>query len=115
MEPVMKQANATVLRTGPLVDPEAKPAAASPAAMSEALRRYPDIDDELRLQLIHFLNHGHPDEIARVTYGDGLEPRLAVFKKDHPEHFKSGLKAWLPLLLFVVVTLLVIVGVRIAA
>ena len=110
----MKQANATVLRTGPLVDPEATPSA-STAAMSEALRRYPDIDDELRLQLIHFLNHGHPDEIARVTYGNGLEPRLVAFKKDHPEHFKAGFKAWLPLLLFGVVTLLVIIGVRIAA
>lgn len=109
----MKQANATVLRTGPLVD-EAKPAVA-PAAMSEALRRYPDIDDELRLQLIHFLNNGHPDEIARATYGAGLDAQLAAFKKDHPEQFKGGLKAWLPLILFVVVTLLVILAVRMAA
>ncbi|WP_324749753.1 hypothetical protein SH591_14840 [Sphingomonas sp. LY54] len=111
----MKQANATVLRTGPLVDPETKSAGASPAGMSEALRRYPDIDDALRLQLIHFLNHGHPDEIARATYGAGLDSELAAFKKNHPEHFKGGLKAWVPLILFLVVPLLVILGVRFAA
>ena len=108
----MKQANATVLRTGPLVDSEAKTEVAAPAAMSEALRRYPNIDDALRLQLIHFLNNGHPDEIARATYGAGLEPRLAQFKKDHPDHFKGGFKAWLPLLLFLLVPLLVIIAVR---
>jgi hypothetical protein len=38
----------------------------------------------------------------------GLEPQLIAFRKDHPEHFPAGLKAWTPLALLVLVPVLAI-------
>lgn len=75
------------------------------ARMSDALRRYPAISDEERRQLLNFLVDGDREEVAIATSVSGLEPRLAAFRKDHPEHF-PGLRAWLPLALLGLVTVL---------
>ena len=86
--------------------PSAAPAQAVPARvarMSDVLRRYPSISEEEREQLLRFLVEGDREEVVRATSGSGLEPRLIAFRKDHPEHF-PGFRAWLPLVLLIVVT-----------
>lgn len=75
-------------------------------AMSKLLRRYPNINDAELLELVEFLKKGHPDVIAMVTYGAGLEPRVIAVKKDHPEQFRSGFRVWLPWLGILMVPLL---------
>lgn len=85
----------------------------SAQAMSELLRRYPNINDADRLELVEFLKKGHPDVIAMATYGAGLEPRVVAVKRDHPEHFPSGFRAWLPWLGMAAVTLLLLLLARI--
>ena len=77
--------------------------AVTPARMSDALRRYPNIPEEERLQLLDFLKHGGPEEIVAATYGAGLEPRLIAFRKDHAEHV-PGWRSWVPLALIILVT-----------
>lgn len=109
----MKTANvASVRDLGPLDRNEAAadpPAAlASVPRMSDILRRYPDVGEEERQALIHFLKNGSQEDIAQAAYVDGLEPRLIAFRKDHPEHFPAGLKAWGPLALLVLVPLLAV-------
>ncbi len=79
----------------------------SAAQMSDALRRYPNIAEEERERLLHFLKHGAQEDIVRATYVAGLEPRLIAFRKDHPEHF-PGVKSWVPLALIILVTILAI-------
>ena len=64
--------------------------------MSDLLRRYPNVDDAQKLQLIDFLKRGHPETLAMVTYGSGLVPQVVKVKKDHPEHFPSGWRTLLP-------------------
>jgi hypothetical protein len=81
--------------------PVARPA--NPAAMSELLRRYPNIAEDERQQLLRFLTQGAQEDIVRATYVAGLEPRLIAFRKDHPEHF-PGLRSWVPLALIILVT-----------
>ena len=82
--------------------------------MTDLLRRYPNIQESERLEIIDFLKHGHPDEIAKATYLEGTEPRVIAFKKDHPEHFRSGLKMWLPWILILVAALLLTLLFRVA-
>ena len=86
---------------------DARAAAERPSvpAMSDALRRYPNIPDEERLQLLEFLKRGAQEDIVRATYVAGLEPRLIAFRKDHPEHF-PGLRSWVPFALIILITVL---------
>ena len=79
--------------------------AADPAAMSDLLRRYPNIAEDERQQLLRFLTQGAQEEIVRATYVAGLGPRLIAFRKDHPEHF-PGVRSWAPLALLILVTVL---------
>jgi hypothetical protein len=76
--------------------------------MSDALRRYPRISGEEEQQLIRFLRDGSQEDIVQAAYVAGLEPQLIAFRKDHPEHFPAGLKAWTPLALLVLVPVLAI-------
>ena len=80
----------------------------SPSTDDDALRRYPQISEEERQQLIQFLKHGAPEDIVQATYAVGLEPRLILFQRDHPEHFPRGLKAWGPFAVLVLVPLLAV-------
>lgn len=80
--------------------------------MSDLLRRYPNIQDGERLELADFLKNGHPDEIVKATYVLGLEPRAIAFKKDHPEHFRSGWRGWAPWLALLMVPLLLMLLAR---
>lgn len=73
-------------------------AAAAPR-MTDLLRRYPRIEDGERLELIDFLKNGHPDEVAKTVYLEGMEPRVIAFKRDHPDQFSTGFKVWLPWIL----------------
>ena len=75
------------------------------ARMSDALRRYPNIAEEERQQLLEFLKHGAQEDIVRATYVAGLEPRLIAFRKDHREHFPT-FRSWIPFALIIVVTVL---------
>jgi hypothetical protein len=80
--------------------------------MSDLLRRYPEIQDGERLELIEFLKHGHPDELVKATYSVGLEPRVIAVRKDHPEHFRSGWRALLPWLALLMVPVLLMLLAR---
>ena len=86
---------------------DARPAVrpANPAAMSDLLRRYPNIAEDERQQLLRFLTQGAQEDIVRATYVAGLEPRLIAFRKDHPEHF-PGLRSWVPFALIILITVL---------
>ena len=89
-------------------DQPGRPITASAQQMGDLLRRYPDVDDPEKLQLIDFLKRGHPDTLAMVTYGAGLMSQVARLKKDHPDHFPSGWHAIVPWVGFAVVVLLMI-------
>jgi hypothetical protein len=94
MEPVM-----TNIETAPAPGAAARARSEAPSTeqrMTDLLRRHPEIDEEGRRELIAFLKRGHPDELARAVYEHGLEARAVAFKKANPEHFASGLRAWLP-------------------
>ena len=80
--------------------------------MSDLLRRYPDVNDAEKLELVDFLKAGHPDTLAMVTYGSGLVPQVTKVKKDHPQHFPSGWRTLLPWLGLLLVTLLLILLAR---
>ena len=100
----MTNANMASLVGAPLDEHRRAPA----ERMSELLRRYPNIPDEERLALVDFLKSGHPDELAKATYGNGLEPRAIAVKKDHPEHFRVGWRGWLPWIAAGIVMLLLL-------
>ena len=108
----MKTANVVSVRdAGPLAGSNPSTPQAAPVSisrMSDALRRYPQISEEERRQLIQFLKHGAQEDIVQATYVVGLEPRLIVFQRDHPEHFPRGLKAWGPFAVLVLVPLLAV-------
>jgi len=74
--------------------------------MSNLLRRYPEIEDQERQELLNFLTRGPQEEIVDVTRLQGLEPRYEAFRKDHPREFSSGLRGWLPMILLIAVALL---------
>jgi hypothetical protein len=80
--------------------------------MSDLLKRYPDVNDAEKLELVHFLKRGHPEAIALATYGAGLVPQVREVKKDHPEHFPSGRRMLLPWLGFLMVVMLVLLLAR---
>jgi len=92
---------------GARINATIRPNAAS--RMSDLLRRYPNIADEERLQLIEFLKNGHPDDIVQATYAVGLEPRLIALRKDHPGHFPSGLRTWGPLAMLVILPIIALI------
>lgn len=80
--------------------------AVSAQHMADLLRRYPEVDDAEKLQLVEFLLRGHPDTLAMVTYGAGLVPQAQQVKRDHPAHFQSGWRGLLPWLGFAAAVLL---------
>jgi hypothetical protein len=112
----MTNANAALAASaspGPLSAPQQKkPATVSVQQMSDLLRRYPDVNDAERLELVDFLKHGHPETLAMVTYGSGLVPEVGRVKKDHPEHFPAGWRTLLPWFGFLAVVLLLILLAR---
>ena len=77
----------------------------APEQMTDALRRYPNINDAERKELLDFLHEGPREEVVKATHVEGLEPRLIAFRRDHPEHFPGGFRSMLPLLLLLVVPL----------
>ena len=85
---------------------------ASAQQMSDLLRRYPEVNDAEKLELVDFLKRGHPDTLAMVTYGSGLVSQVTKVKKDHSEHFPSGWRRRLPWFGFLAVVLLLILLAR---
>lgn len=79
---------------------------------SRLLRRYPDVTPEERRELIHFLKDGPPDDVARLTFGSGLDDRITALKKDHPGDFATGPKILLPFLAFMIGAVAVLLLVR---
>jgi hypothetical protein len=116
MELIMTNASAAPVRGADLAAPAHQqneaPRRASAEQMADLLRRYPNIAEAERLDLVDFLKRGHPDIVAMASYGAGLEPRVIAVKRDHPEHFSSGARALLPWLglLLVVPLLLLLLG-----
>ncbi len=77
--------------------------------MTTLLRRYPAIEEEERLELLNFLTNGSQEEIVQVAHLQGLEPRFEQFRADHPKQFRTGLRGWLPMIIFVLVAVIGIV------
>ena len=71
--------------------------------MTTLLRRYPQIEEEERVELLNFLTNGSPEEIVQVAHLQGLEPRFEQFRADHPKKFRTGLRGWLPMIIFILV------------
>lgn len=77
--------------------------------MTTLLRRYPEISEEERLELLAFLTNGPPEEIVQVAHLQGLEPRFLQFRGDHPKDFRTGFRGWLPMIAFILVALIGII------
>ena len=77
--------------------------------MTTLLRRYPEIAEEERLELLEFLTNGSQEEIVQVAHLQGIEPRFLQFRSDHPKEFRTGFRGWLPMILFIVVAVIGIV------
>lgn len=95
----MNNADTALASGAPVSTPLQQQAVQSVAAasrMSELLRRYPDLQDQERVELVEFLINGHPDALAMATYGAGLVSQATAVKKDHPEYFPSGMRTLLP-------------------
>ncbi len=78
-------------------------------ALSLLLRRYPEIAEEERLELLEFLTNGSQEEIVQVAHLQGIEPRFLQFRSDHPKEFRTGFRGWLPMILFIVVAVIGII------
>jgi hypothetical protein len=116
MELIMTNANAAPAAGASLrsasAQPQEKPPTVSAQRMSDLLRRYPEVNDAEKLELIEFLKRGHPETLAMVTYGSGLVTEVGRVKRDHPEHFPSGWRTMLPWFGFFMVVLLLIMVAR---
>lgn len=77
--------------------------------MTTLLRRYPEIEEDERAELLAFLTNGSPEEIVQVAHLQGLEPRFLQFRADHPKEFRTGLRGWLPMIAFVLIALIGII------
>ncbi len=77
--------------------------------MTTLLRRYPQIEEEERLELLEFLTNGPQEEIVQVAHLQGIEPRFLQFRSDHPKEFRTGLRGWLPMIIFILVAIVGIV------
>lgn len=77
--------------------------------MTTLLRRYPEIAEAERAELLAFLTNGSQEEIVQVAHLQGLEPRFLQFRSDHPKQFRTGLRGWLPMIAFIVIALIGIV------
>ena len=111
LELIMTNANAAPASGAPVRSSVAQPPVVSAQQMSDLLRRYPDVNDAEKLELVDFLKGGHPDTVAMATVGSGLTSQAAQVKKDYPEHFQSGWRVLLPWLgLFGVVLLLIMLA-----
>jgi len=73
--------------------------------MADLLRAYPDIPEAGRVQLLEFLTTGAPEEVAQVTHMQGLEQRVAAFRKAHPRDFPQGFGSWVPMIVIGLVML----------
>jgi len=76
--------------------------------MADLLRAYPDIADIERRQLLEFLTKGIPEEVAQVTHMQGMEQRVAIFRKAHPRDFPQGLRSWAPMIVFAVIIVIAV-------
>ncbi len=95
-------------RRGP-ADASANAATPRTERMTTLLRRYPEIAEEERAELLAFLTSGSPEEIVQVAHLQGLEPRFLQFRSDHPKDFRTGLRGWLPMIAFILVALIGII------
>ncbi len=77
------------------------------------LRRYPDVSPDEKDELVQFLKEGPPDDVARLTFGSGLDDRITALKKDNPGDFATGPRIWLPLVSFVAAAIVVLVLARV--
>jgi hypothetical protein len=107
---IMKIANVVSVQDR---DSLATPAPAGPASarlgrMADLLRAFPDIADAERLQLLEFLTKGVPEEIAQVTYMQGMERCFTAFRRAHPRDFPQGVRSWLPMIVFGVIILIAV-------
>jgi hypothetical protein len=104
-------ASGAALRSPPAHRPE-RPAPVSAQQMSDLLRRYPDVTDAEKLELVDFLKRGNPDTLAMVTYGSGLVSKVKEVKRDNREHFSSGVRLVVPWLAFLTLVLTLILLAR---
>ena len=107
MEPVVNIASVpSVIDRGLLARPSAVSQSGGKVEhMSGLLRRYPRIADPERRQLLAFLTSGPPEEVVQVVHLQGLESQVRAFRADHPREFRTGVRGWLPMIIFVLIAL----------
>ena len=104
----MKIANVVSVQSRGISGTSAQGAGSRLDRMSNLLRRYPDIEDQERRELLAFLTGGPPEEVVEVSRLRGLEQSYRRFRADHPREFSSDLRAWLPMILLVAITIVAV-------
>ena len=55
------------------------------------LKRYPDVSDQDRREIIRFMKEARHLEIGLLTANERLQPKLDAFMNDHRRHFQIDL------------------------
>jgi hypothetical protein len=94
----MKLANVLSVRDlGPLNQHAATEAGAvADDGFSAILKRYPDVHERERRELLEFVRKATRPQIRVAFLSRGLEPRLIAFRKDHARELRQGWAAWMP-------------------
>lgn len=58
--------------------------------VANLLKRYPDVTDKHRSEILTFIKEGRHVDIGLLTADDKLRPRLDAFMADHKRHFRLG-------------------------
>ena len=88
----MKTANVIEVRDlGPLTPLDQSDLDCDPARierMADLLRRYPEIGEAEKAEILLFLKEGRQIEIGLVSTREGIASRLMKFRQDHRAHFR---------------------------
>jgi hypothetical protein len=58
--------------------------------VADLVRRYPNVSDKDRREILMFMKEGRHLDIGLLTANDNLRPRLDAFMADHRRHFRIG-------------------------
>ncbi|HWH22445.1 MAG TPA: hypothetical protein VNT25_04020 [Allosphingosinicella sp.] len=90
---MMKQAKVVSVRRIDVEDAEPH------ARETSLLRRYPQIAEEDRRELLRFVRKASPADLRKAFLSRGLEGKLIRFRTDHKDQLRSGFAAFTPYIL----------------
>jgi hypothetical protein len=56
--------------------------------VANLLKRYPDVSDNDRKEILRFMKEARHLEIGLLTANDNVRPQLDAFMEDHKKHFR---------------------------